>query len=125
MRTKKFFWILGPKSKHNLRNKLMIYRTIIKSIWVKEIQLWVSERSSNIEILHRFQSKKNLRLISNFTNKDLHVDLNMAMIHDEILQYSAKYTTRLGNHIKRVAGGLLADEKGNRGLKKKQQNHCN
>jgi hypothetical protein len=57
----KLYWLLGRKSKLSTSNKL-IYKTILKPIWIYGIQLWATASISNIEILERFQSKA-LRLI--------------------------------------------------------------
>jgi hypothetical protein len=59
----KLHWLLGRKSKLNLRNKLAIYKVIIKPVWTYGIQLWGSASNSNITILERFQSKA-VRLIT-------------------------------------------------------------
>jgi hypothetical protein len=50
----KMYWLLGPKSKLSINNKLLI--------WTYGIQLWSSTSNSNVEILERLQSKV-LRLI--------------------------------------------------------------
>jgi hypothetical protein len=59
----KLHWLLARKSKLNLRNKLLIYKVIIKPVWTYGIQLWGSVSNSNIAILERFQSKAH-RLIT-------------------------------------------------------------
>jgi hypothetical protein len=38
-------------------NKLLLYKTILKTIWTYGIQLWGTASTSNIEVLERFQSK--------------------------------------------------------------------
>ena len=50
------YWIIGRKSKLSLKNKLLIYKTIVKSIWTYGIPLWGTASNSNIEILQRFQN---------------------------------------------------------------------
>jgi hypothetical protein len=57
------YWLLGRKSKLSINNKLLIYKTILRSIWAYGIQLWGTASTSNIEILERFQSKA-LRMIT-------------------------------------------------------------
>jgi hypothetical protein len=34
------YWILGRKSELSIENKLLIYKTILKSIWTYGITLW-------------------------------------------------------------------------------------
>jgi hypothetical protein len=57
------YWLLGRKSPLSLSNKLLLYKTILKPIWIYGIQLWGTASISNIEILERFQSKA-LRMIA-------------------------------------------------------------
>jgi hypothetical protein len=35
----KMYWLLGPKSKLSINNKLLIYKVILKPIWTYGIQL--------------------------------------------------------------------------------------
>jgi hypothetical protein len=58
----KMYWLLGRKSKLSTSNKLLIYKTILKSIWTYGIQHWDTASTYDIEILERFQSKA-LRMI--------------------------------------------------------------
>jgi hypothetical protein len=58
----KIYWLLGQKPKLSTSNKLLIYKTILKSIWTYGIQLWGTASTSNIEILECFKSKA-LRMI--------------------------------------------------------------
>jgi hypothetical protein len=46
----KMFWLLGHKTKFFTSNKLLIYKTILKSIWTYRIQLWDMDSNPNIEI---------------------------------------------------------------------------
>jgi hypothetical protein len=57
------YWLLGRKSKLFTSNKLLMYKTILKPIWIYGIQLWGTASTSDIEILKRFQSKA-LRMIN-------------------------------------------------------------
>jgi hypothetical protein len=56
------YWLLGHKSKLSINNKLLIYKAILKPIWIYGIQLWGTTSNSNTDILERLQSKV-LRLI--------------------------------------------------------------
>jgi hypothetical protein len=51
------YWLLGRKSQLSLSNKLLLYKTNLKPIWIYGIQLWGTASTSNIEILELFQSK--------------------------------------------------------------------
>jgi hypothetical protein len=50
-------WLLGRKSQLSLSNKILLYKTILKPIWIYGIQLWGTASTSNVEILERFQWK--------------------------------------------------------------------
>jgi hypothetical protein len=50
------FWLHGSKSKLLIEKKLLLYKAILKPIWIYGIQLW-SGSNSNIELLQRFQNK--------------------------------------------------------------------
>ena len=54
MKTKKMYWLLGPKSELNLENKVVLYKTILKP--VLDILCGTSS-DSNIEILRRYSQK--------------------------------------------------------------------
>jgi hypothetical protein len=58
----KMYWLLGRKSKLSTSNKLLIYKTILKSIWTYGIQLSGMASTFNTEILECFQTKA-LRMI--------------------------------------------------------------
>jgi len=45
------YWIIGPKSKLSLTNKLLIHNIILKPIWTYGVPLWGTASQSNIEIL--------------------------------------------------------------------------
>jgi hypothetical protein len=47
----KVFWLFGRRSQLSLRNKLLLYKPILKPIWTYGIQLW---GMASIEILERF-----------------------------------------------------------------------
>jgi hypothetical protein len=53
----RMYRIIGRKSKMSLENKLLIYKTSLKLIWMYGIPLWGIASNSNIEILQRFQNK--------------------------------------------------------------------
>jgi hypothetical protein len=63
LKISKLYWINGQKSQLSLKNKVLVYKAILKPIWTYGVQLWRSASNSNIEILERFQSKV-LRIIT-------------------------------------------------------------
>ena len=112
IKTKRLFWLLGPKSRLSLRNKVLIYKAILKPVWTYGIQLWGTASNSNIEILQRYQSKT-LRLIVNapwfVSNFSIHNDLSIPKVIDEIRRFSENYLDRLIHHDNPLAIALLDD----------------
>ena len=110
IKSKKLYWLLGPKSQLNLNNKLRIYKVILKPVWSYGIQLWGTASNSNIDILERYQSKT-LRQITNapwyVTNKSIRNDLNISTVQNEIKTASERYLQRLSDHINPLAISLL------------------
>lgn len=112
IKTKKMYWLLGPKSELSLENKLILYKTILKPVWTYGLQLWGTTSNSNIEILQRYQSKT-LRLIVNapwfVNNKIIHNDLKVCTVKYEINACSERYLNRISNHPNLLAITLLDD----------------
>jgi hypothetical protein len=52
MKFQLMYWILGRKSELSIENKLLIYKTILKSIWTYGIPLWGTASNSDTEILN-------------------------------------------------------------------------
>jgi len=107
------YWIIGRKSKLSLENKLLIYKTNLKSVWTYGIPLWGTASNSNIEILQRFQNKV-LRLIVNapwyVPNTILHTDLQIPTVKAEITNFSTKYREKLVTHPNELIPALLDEE---------------
>jgi hypothetical protein len=94
----KLHWLVGRKSKLNLRNKLLIYRVIIKPVWTYGIQLWGSASNSNIAKLERFQSKA-LRLITDAPWYDMFPMLLFAVTFNKRGDQSPKCTIQRPTHL--------------------------
>lgn len=122
IKSRKLYWLLGPRSQLNLNNKLRIYKAILKPIWTYGIQLWGTAKNSNIDILERYQSKT-LRLITNapwfVTNKNIGKDMNMLTVKQEIRKLSESYLQRLHNHPNPLAVSLLDCSNETRRLKRR------
>jgi len=58
----KMYWMLDSKSQLSIESKLLLYKAILKPIWIYGVQLWGTVDNSNIEIIQRFQNKY-LRII--------------------------------------------------------------
>ena len=110
LKTNKMHWLLGPRSELSLENKVRLYKAVLKPVWTYAIQLWGTASTSNIEILQRYQSKT-LRRITGapwfVSNLEIHKDLNVPFIKDEIRKATERYMDRLSNHENQLAINLL------------------
>ena len=110
LKLRSLFQLLGPQSKLSLSNKLLLYKTILKPIWTYGVQLWGTAASSNIEIIQRFQSKI-LRIITNaplyITNDQLHKDLRVPTVREEIKKIATSYHLRISHHVNPLMSRLM------------------
>jgi hypothetical protein len=94
-------WLLERKSQLSLSNKLLLYKTILKPIWIYGMQLWGTASTLIIEILECFQSKA-LRMIVDepryVPNTLIRRDLPIPSVKEEIRQRSSHYSARLTAH---------------------------
>jgi hypothetical protein len=98
---RKMNWLLGRHSELTIHNKLLLYRQILKPVWTYGIQLWGCTKKSNAQMIQTFQNKV-LRCIVNapwyIRNDDLHRDLQVEHIEDEIKKHASKHVARLQQH---------------------------
>lgn len=110
LKIKELHWLIGRKSKLSLENKLLLYKSIIKPIWVYGIEIWGCASISNINIIQRSQSKI-LRMLVDapwyVTNQTLHEDLNIPYVKDVIKDKSVKHHDKLVNHTNTILHPLL------------------
>ena len=94
-------WLLGRRSQLSLANKILLYKCILKHVWNYGIQLWGCAKHSHTKILQRFQSKT-FRSLANapwyVSNRQLHTDLGIPFVSDEIHKSSLRYHQRLAGH---------------------------
>jgi len=97
----KLYWLLGRNSELSVTNKLLIYKQVLKPVWTYGIQLWGCTKTTNVKPIQTFQNKV-LRGVVNapwyIRNSDLHRDLNINLVTDEIKRYAGKHTKRLEGH---------------------------
>lgn len=100
-RRKCLYPLLGKHSKLNLKNKLLLYKTLLKPIWAYGIQLWGSTKKSNINKIQTFQSIS-LRIITNapfyVSNHTLHSDLGLQTVAEVASSYYKRFRSSLTNH---------------------------
>ncbi|KAI4474511.1 hypothetical protein M0804_014816 [Polistes exclamans] len=99
-------WLTGKKSKLSIKNKLLIYKTIIKPIWTYGLPLWGIAAKSHITKLE-VQQSITLRTIVNapwyIHNEDIRKDLNIPTIEEEITKSTYRYKKRIDTHINPLA----------------------
>ena len=74
------------------------------------IQLWGCTKQSNIDIIQRFQNKLLRHMVSApwyVRNNDLHRDLQVDVVSNEIQRFTQKHEERLHHHEKAEAIQLL------------------
>lgn len=122
LQMRKLYWLLGRRSQLSLSSKLLVYKAILKPIWTYGIQLWGTASHSNIEIIQRFQNKM-LRMVTNapwyVTNEQLHHDLEVNTVKQEVLIHTKTYKERIVKHPNRLAKTLMQATHTGRRLKRK------
>lgn len=117
---RKMHWLMGRNSELNTHNKLLLYRQILKPVWIYGIQLWGCTKKANINTIQKFQNKV-LRSIVNapwhVRTDNLHRDLKMEYVSEEIRKSAEKHGRRLQQH-ERVEIRQLLDSTGLRRLKR-------
>lgn len=120
LKSLQLYWLTGPNSSLELEYKLLLYKSMIKPIWSYGIQLWGTACATNIQKLQRRQSKL-LRLIVGapwyIRNENIHKDLNIPTVQQEIEKYTSKYLRKLHSHPNSLARELLLFE-GHRRLRR-------
>lgn len=109
IRFRTMYWLMSRNSKLSVDNKLLIYKVILKPVWMYGIQLWGSACNSNISIIQRLQNGI-LRTLSNapwfLTNTEIHEALGIRTVKEEIQHSSMNYINRLDNHPNDLASEL-------------------
>jgi hypothetical protein len=101
LKIKDMYWLIGRNSMLSLKNKILLYKTIIKLIWTYGVEIWGCASKSNISIIQRSQSKI-LRMIANapwyVPNITLHEDLNVPLVNEVIKQRCTRYRIKIEGH---------------------------
>ncbi|KAI8115889.1 putative RNA-directed DNA polymerase from transposon X-element [Lucilia cuprina] len=103
-------WLIGRKSNLSVHNKLIVYKQILKPVWSYGIQIWRCAKNDVIKIIQRFQNKI-LRTILNapwyVRNSDIHRDLNMNTVTEEIIMKAEQHRRKLILHPNEEIASLL------------------
>jgi hypothetical protein len=107
---RKMYWLLGRNSELSIRNKIILYKQVLRPVWSYPIQLWGYASDSNIQVIQRYQNKV-LKCIVNaplyVRNSDLHRDLGIETITDIIAKFAKSHEKRLQEHINIEPSRLL------------------
>lgn len=110
---RQLYWLIGRKSKLAIQNKVLIYNQVLKPIWLYGIQLWGCAKESNIKIIQTFQNKVLRNMVNApwyIRNCDLHRDLRIPEVAEEIKRFATKHESRLNQHVNLEARQLLCNE---------------
>lgn len=101
LKFRQMFWLLGSHSELSVHNKLLLYKQILKPVWTYGIQLWGCTKKSNIKVIQTFQNKVLRSIVKApwyIRNEDIHRDLKMPVVEDEIKRFAGKHQKRLQTH---------------------------
>lgn len=107
---RKMYWLLGRKSQLSIHNKILLYNQVIKPVWTYGCQLWGCASKSNINKIQTFQNKVLRNIVSApwyARNRDIHRDLGIKTVLEEIKNIAQKHETRLHEHVNVEAIQLL------------------
>ena len=95
------YWLIGKNSELSIENKLLLYQQVLKPVWTYGIQLWGCTKKSNIKMIQTFQNKVLRGIVKApwyIRNDDLHRDLNMQTVHEEIKKRAIIHGQRISQH---------------------------
>jgi len=96
------YGFIGRRSVLSIHNKLMLYKQILKPVWTYGIQLWGNTKQSNTDIIQRFQNNVLRNIVDeswHIRNADLHRDLQMEMVTNDIGKFAKKHEERRRHHV--------------------------
>lgn len=99
---RKMYWLLGRNSQLTVENKLLLYKQVLRPVWIYGIQLWGCTKKSNIQMIQTFQNKV-LRSITDapwyIRNDNLHKDLKVEYVSEIISKYAVNHDRRIQTHV--------------------------
>lgn len=118
---RKMGWLLFKRSKLSIKNKLLLYKTIIKPAWKYGIELWGTASSTNIKRLERSENKIIRHIIYApfyVRNSTFRRDFKIPSVVEEIKNSSSKHSSKLNDHENHLAINLLDNSNQRRRLKR-------
>jgi len=123
LKYKKYSWLLGRSSNLSTHNKISIYNQILKPVWLYGSQIWGCATVSNIKIIQTFQNKVLRNIVKApwyIRNDDIHRDLGIPTVEEEIKKTAVRHKQRLAHHINPEILQLLDHQPEVRRLKRKR-----
>jgi hypothetical protein len=110
LKAKEINWLLGRKSHLAFDNKMVIYKAVIKPMWMYGCELWGCASKTNIHFIQRFQSKL-LRGIANapwfIPNHTPHTDFKIPLVQNVIQGRKRHHRRRIEVHTNPLMEPLL------------------
>jgi len=113
---------MGRRSALSIPNRLMLYK-ILKPVWTDSIQLWGSTEQRKSDMIQRFQNVVVRNIVDApwyIRNADLHRDLQMETVTNEIGKFATKQEEWLLHQVNVEAIQLLDNSELLRRLKRKK-----
>lgn len=113
LKYRELYWLIGRNSTLSIYNKTLIYNQVLKPVWIYGIPIYGCAKQVHLNSFQTFQNKV-LRNIVNapwyIRNSDLHRDLKIPIVHDEIRKYASKHRARLSQHVNVEASQLIRNQ---------------
>jgi len=96
------------------KTKLVIYKTLLKSLWTYGFQLWSNAKKTNILKIQTFQNialRKLMNAPPYASNHTLHTDLKLKTINYEAKIFYKRFYCRLNNHPNQLIKNLTTPTK--------------
>ena len=110
LKHRQMLWLLGKRSKLKLKNKVLLYKSMLRPIWVYGCQIWACAASSNLKIIETIQNKI-LRQMAGARWYERNIDIRDELGIEEMDMYISRmynrYEERLGGHPNPEAIALL------------------
>lgn len=107
------YWLIGRNSTLSIYNKVLIYNQILKPVWCYGIQIFGCAKKVHINKIQTFQNKV-IRNVVNapwyVRNSDIHRDLKIAFVNEEIRKHARKHTERLTQHVNIEASQIIRNQ---------------
>lgn len=113
LKYRELYWLIGRQSTLSVYNKILIYNQILKPVWSYGIQIWGCAKQLHINSIQTFQNKVIRNIVKApwyVRNRDLHRDLKIPYVEDEIRKLANKHVERLSQHTNEYASRLLNNQ---------------